>query len=86
MGYFMQYAYGTTILHKKQDLLQMDKLSLINDVDTRWNSYDMLERLPGLEVIKLFSCSAQLRLKFILLINDKMLTIVGILSFISRIN
>ena len=41
---------------------------------------------PGPEVIKLFSCSAQLRLKFILLINVKMPTIVGILTFISRIN
>ena len=38
---------------------------------------------PGPEVIKLFSCSAQLRLKFILLINVKMLTIVGILTIIS---
>ena len=42
--------------------------------------------IPGPEVIKLFSCSAQLRLKFILLINVKMPTIVGILTFISRIN
>ena len=33
-----------------------------------------------------FSCSTQLRLKFILLINVKMPTIVGILTFISRIN
>ena len=41
---------------------------------------------PVLKVIKLFSCSAQLRLKFILLINVKMPTIVGILTFISRIN
>ena len=41
---------------------------------------------PGSEVIKLFSCSAQLRLKFSLLINVKMPTIVGILTFISRIN
>ena len=40
----------------------------------------------GLEVIKLFSSSAQLRLKFILLINVKMPTIVGILTFMSRIN
>ena len=46
----------------------------------------------GPEVIKLFSCSAQLRLKFILLINVKMptivgiLTIAGILTFLSRIN
>ena len=42
--------------------------------------------IPVPEVIKLFSCSAQLRLKFILLINVKMPTIVGILTFISRIN
>ena len=41
---------------------------------------------PGLETIKLFSCSAQLRLKFILLINVKMPPIVGILTFIYRIN
>ena len=41
---------------------------------------------PGLEVIKLFSCSTQLSTKFILLINVKMRTIVGILTFICRIN
>ena len=40
----------------------------------------------GPEVIKLFSCSTQLRLEFILLINVKMPTIVGILTFMSRIN
>ena len=39
----------------------------------------------GLEVIKLFSCSTQLGLKFIILINVKMPTIVGILTFISMI-
>ena len=38
----------------------------------------------GLEVIKLFPCSAQLRLKFILLINVKMPTIVGIFSSPAR--
>ena len=37
-------------------------------------------------VIKLFSCSTQLSMEFILLINVKMSTIVGILTFISRIN
>ena len=41
---------------------------------------------PGPEVIKLFSCTVQLRLKLILLINVKMPKIVGILTFISRIN
>ena len=40
----------------------------------------------GLEVIKLFSCSTQLSTKFILLVNVKMPTIVGILTFISMIN
>ena len=40
----------------------------------------------GPEVIKLFSYSTQLSTKFILLINVKMPTIVGILTFISRIN
>ena len=31
-----------------------------------------LKRIPGPKVIKIFSCSTQLRLKFILLINVKM--------------
>ena len=38
------------------------------------------------EVIKLFSCSTQLNMKFFLLINVKMPTIVGILTFISGKN
>ena len=40
----------------------------------------------GPEVIKLFSYSTELSTKFILLINVKMPTIVGILTFISSIN
>ena len=40
---------------------------------------------PGPDVIK-NSCSTQLSTKFILLINVKMPTIVGILTFISMIN
>ena len=36
---------------------------------------------PGFEVIKLFSCSTQLSMKFSLLINVKMPTVVGILTF-----
>ena len=43
-------------------------------------------RRPGPKIIKLFSCSTQQSTKFILLINVKMLTIVGILTFISMIN
>ena len=41
---------------------------------------------PGLEVINFFSCSTRLSTKFIMLINVKMPTIVGILTFISMIN
>ena len=41
---------------------------------------------PGPEVIKLFSYSTQLSMKFTLLINVKMPTIVGILTIISMIN
>ena len=40
----------------------------------------------GLEVIKLFSDSTQLSMKFILLINVEMPSIIGILTFISMIN
>ena len=36
---------------------------------------------PGPEVINLFSCSTQLTTTFILLINVKMPTIVGILTY-----
>ena len=42
--------------------------------------------MPGIEVIELFSYSTQLTMEFILLTNVKMPTIVGILTFISRIN
>ena len=38
---------------------------------------------PGQDVIKLFSRSTQLNMKFFLLINVKMPTIVGILTFMS---
>ena len=41
---------------------------------------------PDPLVIKLFPCSTQLSMKCILLINVKMPTIVGILTFISMIN
>ena len=40
----------------------------------------------GPEVIKLFSCSTQLSMKFFLLINIKMPAIVGILTVMSRKN
>ena len=47
---------------------------------------ESLLRRPVPEVIKLFSCSTQLSMKFFLLINVKMPTIVGILTFLSGKN
>ena len=41
---------------------------------------------PGPEVIKLFPSSTQMSMKLFLLINVKMPTIVGILTFVSRKN
>ena len=41
---------------------------------------------PGPDVIKHFFCSTQLSIKLIMLINVKMPTNVGILTFISMIN
>ena len=41
-------------------------------------------RKSGPEVIKHFSCSTQLSMQFFLLINVKMPTIVGILTFMNR--
>ena len=41
---------------------------------------------PGPEVIKHFSCSTQLSITFIMLINVKMPTKVGILTFLRMIN
>ena len=53
--------------------------------------YDPQHGKIGLEVIKLFSCSTQMSMKFIMLINVKIPTIkiptmVGILTFMSMIN
>ena len=46
----------------------------------------MIVVFPGPDVIKDFSCSTQLSMNFILLINVKIPTTVGILTFIRRIN
>ena len=39
---------------------------------------------PGPKVINFFSCSTQMSMKFALLINMKMPTLIGIFIFISR--
>ena len=46
--------------------------------------YSSAVAISGPEVIKLFSCSTQLSMKFSLQINMKMPTIVGIFIFICR--
>ena len=51
-----------------------------------FNNLSLKAREPGPEVIKLFSCSTQLKIKFIMLKNVKMPTIVGILTYIGMIN
>ena len=66
-----------------KDCLELGKLV---DLGLNISPTATVIRRQGPKVIKLFSCSTQVRLKFILLINVKMPTIVGILTFISRIN
>ena len=61
-----------------------------SDMDLRWTQYityypenwvrQSIKCRPGPQVIKLFSCSTQLSMKFSLLINMKMPTIFGIFS------
>ena len=46
----------------------------------------LTQKASGPKVIKLFSCSTQHSMKFSLLINVKMPTNVGILTFMSRKN
>ena len=73
-----QHLYSTNDINK----ILGSHIVTFSSINVRRGS----RRSPGPEVIKPFSCSAQLRLKLILLINIKMLTIVDILTFISRIN
>ena len=62
------------------------QLQITHDSFLISNIENDLEIESGPMVIKLFSYSTQLSTKFILLINVKMPTIVGILTFISMID
>ena len=53
---------------------------------SRFGTGKSAKSYPGPEVIKLLSCSTQLNIKFIMLINVKMPTNIGILMFVSMIN
>ena len=61
-------------------------ITFANSFDLDHDRHKNVNVGPGPEVIKLFSYLTQLSMKFILLINVKMPTIVGILTFISMIN
>ena len=67
--------------------VKINKIKLIrqNEAVLRKNLVITLVR-SGPYVIKLSSCSIQLSMKWIMLINVKMPTIVGILTFSSMIN
>ena len=52
----------------------------------KWVAADVSLCRTGPEVIKLFSCSTQVSMKFFLLMNVKITTIVGILTFMNRKN
>ena len=90
--------------------MKLSKTKYLSNIPFCAEPRSILTKLSGPEVIKLFSCSTQLSMKFqlliklkyqqikkflvlslsgvvfILLINVKMPTIVGILTFMSRIN
>ena len=54
--------------------------------ETFFGSNSPISFKSGIKVIKTFSCSIQISMKFILLINVKMPTFAGILTLISSIN
>ena len=68
------------------DTLNCNQISYTSNPDTfQTNGFVLIIRLlsSGPKVIKFFSCSTQLSMKFFLLINVKMPTIVGIFTFMS---
>ena len=69
-----------SMINKTSESLKARKVFIFQ----HFSFYEQL-KFPGPEVIKLFPCSTQLRMKFIMLINAKMSTIVGILTFISML-
>ena len=61
------------------------EISFKDDCEKLSHFLDLVSQ-TGPEVIQLFSCSTQLSMKIFLLINVKMPTIVGILTFMSGQN
>ena len=81
---FLCYANGIEI-----SISSESKLLLCADVCAILFSHqdpETISRNLRPEVIKLFSCSTQLSMKFFVLVNVKMPTVVGILTFMSGKN
>ena len=76
----------TTDLHIKVTLWREKPDRVAQSVERLTQEPEVPGSIPGPEVIKLFPCSTQLSMKFFLLINVKMPTIVGILTFMGRKN
>ena len=73
MGFTLRREFA---VRRSAENRNLQKLSLLQNMETK---------SPGPDIIKLFSCSSQLSMKFSLLINMKMPTTAGIFIFISRV-
>ena len=76
----LQHAAGQSLPALGQNHIEMRQQKLQAYLMKSWLGK------TGSKVIILFSCSTQLSMKFFLLINVKMPTAVGILTFMSRKN
>ena len=88
---FLSALQFIVLLPSHQNVVHLYSLTLsLQDskkIAIRAASHNLYRKyIPGPEVIKLFSCSTQLSMEFFLLINVKMPTIVGILTFMSGKN
>ena len=85
MKFISNLAFTISLIIKKENWCHSQDFLILTE---KWaNSLENKSGASlGHKVIKLFSCSTKLISKFILLINVKMPTVVGILTFISRIN
>ena len=80
------YPTGHSERKKKKSQTEEEVGRQYQRVDRKTLPAQLGQLRTGLEVIKLFSCSTQLSMKFFPLINVKMPTIVGILTCMSRKN
>ena len=83
-------SYSTAESNGQCKIVLVDNGGLISlnraDLDPLCSRHEHRRRQTWPRGYKTFLCSTQLSMKFILLINVKMPTIVGILTFVSRIN